>query len=150
MNVMFSALDIVDVASATGQSLEATAAVYFTLGDRLKLHWLRQHIEGLPRDNRWRTLARAALRDDLYNQHATLTREVLQSTSGDLSASERIEAWIEVNQSLVERTLQVLRDINSSGTFDLSTLPVALREVRNLITSAEAPYATVESGFFSD
>ncbi len=150
LSMMFSALDIVDVASATEQSLEATAEVYFTLGDRLKLHWLRQHIEALPRDNRWRTLARAALRDDLYNQHATLTREVLQSTSGDISASERIEAWIEVNQSLVERTLQVLRDINSSGTFDLSTLPVALREVRNLITSAEAPYATAEVGITSD
>ncbi|MDQ3285356.1 MAG: NAD-glutamate dehydrogenase, partial [Actinomycetota bacterium] len=42
---MFSALDIVDVAGATGQPLEAVAAVYFTLGDRLTFHWLRDHIE---------------------------------------------------------------------------------------------------------
>ena len=35
LGAMFSALDIVDVASATGQPLEAVAAVYFTLGDRL-------------------------------------------------------------------------------------------------------------------
>jgi glutamate dehydrogenase len=140
-NSTFSALDIVDVASATDKPLEAAAAVYFNLGYRLKLHWLRQHIEALPRDNRWQTLARAALRDDLYNQQATLTREILMSVPEDLPASERIDAWIEANRGPAERTMQVLRDINSSGTFDLSTLPVALREIRNLITSSDASLA---------
>ena len=140
-NSTFSALDIVDVSSATDKSLEAAAAVYFALGYRLKLHWLRQHIEALPRDNRWQTLARAALRDDLYNQQATLTREILKSVPEDLPASERIDAWIEANRGPAERTMQVLRDINSSGTFDLSTLPVALREIRNLITSSDASLA---------
>ena len=33
--------------------------------------------------------------------------------------------------------MQVLADINSSGMFDLSTLSVALREIRNLITTQE-------------
>ena len=136
---MFSALDIVDVAGATGQPLEAVAAVYFTLGDRLKFHWLRDHIEALPRDNRWRTLARSALRDDVYSQQATLTAEILRSVSDeDLSALERINAWVETKPEQVERTLQVLADINSSGSFDLSTLSVALREMRNLLNSSGA------------
>jgi glutamate dehydrogenase len=38
----------------------------------------------------------------------------------------------------VDRTIQVLRDINQSGVYDLSTLPVMLREIRNLIASSEA------------
>ena len=135
---MFSALDITDVANTTGESLEMTAAVYFTLGDRLKLHWLRRHIEALPRDNRWRTLARSALRDDIYNQHASLTEEVLGDTPEDKPAHERIEEWVEANEGPADRTLQVLADINSSGTFDLSTLSVALREIRNLITTPDA------------
>ncbi len=136
---IFSALDIADVAGATGRPLAATAAVYFTLGDRLKLHWLRGHIEALPRDNRWRTLARAALRDDLYGQQAALTAEILRSVPDeDLSALERINAWVETKPEQVERTLQVLADINSSGSFDLSTLSVALREMRNLLTSSGA------------
>jgi glutamate dehydrogenase len=62
----------------------------------------------------------------------------------DLSASERIEAWIEANRGPVARTMQVLRDINSSGTFDLSTLPVALREIRNLTTPSEASLTSSE------
>ncbi len=139
LGAMFSALDIVDVAFQTGQSLETTAEVYFTLGDRLKLHWLRSYVEDLPRDDRWRALARAALRDDLYNQQASLTAEVLHGVPEELSAAEMIDAWVDANRVLVERALQVLADINSSGVFDLSTLSVSLREIRNLITSSTSP-----------
>jgi glutamate dehydrogenase len=142
---MFSALDITDVANHAREPLDTTAAVYFTLGDRLKLHWLRRHIEALPRDNRWRTLARSALRDDIFNQQASLTAEVLRNTPDDQPVHERIEAWVEANQGPAHRTLQVLADINSSGTFDLSTLSVALREIRNLITTPEAQQEEVEA-----
>jgi glutamate dehydrogenase len=125
------------VANSTGESRDTTAAVYFILGDRLRLHWLRRHIEALPRDNRWRTLARSALRDDIYNQQAALAAEVLTDIPVDKPVDERIEEWFEANKGPAERTLQVLSDINSSGTFDLSTLSVALREIRNLITTPE-------------
>jgi glutamate dehydrogenase len=142
---LFSALDVTDVANSTGEPLEMTAAVYFTLGDRLKLHWLRRHIEALPRDNRWRTLARSALRDDIYNQQAALAAEVLSDTGEDKPANERIEEWLEANKGPADRTLQVLADINSSGTFDLSTLSVALREIRNLITTPDVLPEEVKS-----
>ena len=146
LNAMFSALDIIDVASSTGQTLETTAAVYFILGERLRIHWLREHIENLPRDNRWRMLSRAALRDDLFDQEATLTAEILHEIpDGDLSAEDRVDSWIESKGEPVDRVLQVLRDINSSGTFDLSTLSVALRETRNLTNSPEAAPATSET-----
>lgn len=45
----------------------------------------------------------------------------------------------------MDRTLQVLADINASGTFDLSTLSVALREIRNLITTPDASPEEVEA-----
>jgi len=144
LRTMFSALDIVDVADATDQPVETAAAVYFTLGDRLKLHWLREHIEALPRDNRWRALARAALRDDQYSQQAELTAEILRTTPDDLPAAERIDAWVDANRRPVERAMQVLTDINASGAFGLATLSVALREIRNLITSSGASPTEME------
>ena len=75
---LFSALDVIDVASATGRDREQVAAVYFALDQHLKLDWLRERILRLPRDDRWQALARAALRDDLYAVRASLTAEVLQ------------------------------------------------------------------------
>ena len=141
LNPLFSALDVVDIAARTGEPVGAVGAVYFTLGDRVELHWLREHVEALPRHDRWQTLARAALRDDLYGLQAEFTAEVLRGVPGGTEAQERIEAWMEGNRAAIERSLQVLRDVNASGAFDLSTLSVALRELRNLANSSQAPRA---------
>jgi glutamate dehydrogenase len=132
LGVMFSALDIVEVAVATGAPLEEVATVYHALGARLELQWLRDEITALPRDNRWQTLARAALRDELYSVHSALTREALQLGTPELEAEDKAEAWFTQNRAGVERFLQVGSDIRMGGLSSLETLSVALREVRNL------------------
>jgi glutamate dehydrogenase len=133
----FAALDIVGVAGATGKEIGEIAALHFLVGGRLHLHWLRDRIATLPRDNRWEAMARAALRDDLFSLHAELTADVLRGS--DLAdADARLEAWIDANRPLVERCLGILSDIRTGGTYDLTTLPVALRELRNLIQAAAA------------
>jgi glutamate dehydrogenase len=134
---LFSTLDIVEVASATGASLEEVAAVYHALGGRLELQWVRDEITALPRDNRWQTLARAALRDELYGVHRALTREALQAAGSGLDAEGRVEAWYTASRAGVDRVLQVLSDIRMGGLSSLETLSVALREVRNLVSSEE-------------
>jgi glutamate dehydrogenase len=134
---MFSTFDVVEVADETGLDVEDVAAVHFRLGSQLQLHWLRDRIVELPRDDRWRALARAALRDDLYNLHRSLTAEVLRSGSAEADPDELVSTWIEGNPAS-ERCLQTLADIRVGRTFDLTTLPVAVREVRNLI-QAPAP-----------
>ncbi len=67
------------------------ARVHFDLGYRLQLHWLRDRIVELPRDDRWRALSRAALRDDLYGLHRALTAEVLHARDGQGDAHEMVE-----------------------------------------------------------
>ena len=88
---MFSTFDIVEVADETELDVEQVAAVHFRLGERLELHWLRDRIVALPRDDRWRALARAALRDDLYSLHRSLTAEVLRGPS-PADDGERVDA----------------------------------------------------------
>ena len=107
--------------------------IYFRLGSRIELNWLRDRIIDLPRTNRWQALARAALRDDLYSLHRLLTQEVLEAGGPDADGEEAIEAWEQRNEAAVERCLAILADIKASRSYDTTTLPVALREVRNLI-----------------
>ena len=106
---------------------------YFRVGARLELNWLRDRIIELPRTNRWQALARAALRDDLYSLHRALTQEVLDTAGPRAHADEAIDSWIEQNQAAVKRAGGMVADIKGSRTYDMTTLPVALREVRNLI-----------------
>jgi glutamate dehydrogenase len=135
----FAALDIVGVAGATGKEIDEVAALHFLVGGRLHLHWLRDQIATLPRENRWQAMARAALRDDLFSLHAELTADVLRGAGAELAdADARLKAWIEANQPLVERCLGILSDIRTGGTYDLTTLPVALRELRNLTGASAA------------
>ncbi len=130
-----------EIAAATELDVASAAAVYFALGARLELHWLRDRIVDLPRETRWEAMARAALRDDVYSEQAGLTAEVLRAGTG-------VERWQAENSSAIERSLQVLADIRSGGTLDLARLSVAVREIRNLIHSsgAQEPAAQPTSG----
>ena len=129
---LYSALDIVEVASSVELSIEEVGAVYFKLGDALELHWLRDQIVGLPRDNRWQALARDALRDDLYSQEAALTADVLRNRTDAADAKSRIDSWMRKNRVAVARCQQVLSDLKSASSADFAMMSVAMREIRAL------------------
>ncbi len=134
----YSAFDIVDIARGTGRSVEEAAEVYFDLADRLQIARLRDMITALPRDDRWNTMARGAIRDDLYTAHAALARDVLTVT-GPGSPEQRLAAWVQRNDSAVRRATQTLTEIWESNAFTVATLSVAVRAVRTLVTTSTLP-----------
>ncbi len=135
MPALLAAFDIVDDAALTSAPQPVVMAVYFGIGSRLGLDWLRDRILELPRDDRWQALARAALRDDLYEMHRALTRDVL-ADGAPHGAPAAIEAWLAANQAAVERSQGVVADVQAARTYDTTTLPVALRELKNLVSES--------------
>ena len=136
---LFSTLDIVEVAKSEQMSVEDVSAVYFSLGEELDMHWIRDQIIALPRDNRWQALARAALRDDLHSQERLLTRDVLRQESTKPDAGSRIAAWMTRNDVAVQRCRQVLADLKGGPKADFAMLSVAMREIRSMHTDDDAP-----------
>jgi glutamate dehydrogenase len=130
------ALDVVEVGDRLGRPVEEVGAVYFGLGERLELDWLSARIEVLPRDDRWQTLARAALRDDWAALRAALTAEVLAHCGepGAVGIPDAVENWIAEHRTAAERFLLVLDDIRGVANPDLATLSVAVREARALVS----------------
>ncbi|MEV4100772.1 NAD-glutamate dehydrogenase [Nonomuraea sp. NPDC049649] len=135
----YSTFDLVEISAATGRPVHEVAEVYFDLADRLQLSRLRERVIALPRDNRWNAMARAALRDDLYAAHASLTRDVLVHSDSGLPPEERLARWSAANSAAVRRSRQTLSEIWESDHFDLATLSVALRAVRTLVASSTLP-----------
>ncbi|TDD79475.1 NAD-glutamate dehydrogenase [Actinomadura rubrisoli] len=135
----YSTFDLVGIAYDTGRPVEEVAEVYFDLADRLQLSQLRERIIALPRDDRWRSMARSALRDDLYAAHAALTRDVLVTSEPGGRPEERMVGWAEKNQTAVKRARQTLSEIWESDSFDLATLSVALGSIRTLVTASSLP-----------
>jgi glutamate dehydrogenase len=109
--------------------------VYFGIGGELSLDWLRDRVLDLPRADRWQALARSALRDDLYELHRMLTREIVTSAAGR-DAGEAMAAWLDKNADSVARARGVLADVRASETYDTTTLPVVVRELKNLVSEA--------------
>lgn len=142
MPSMIAVFDIVEAARTSKRAPDEVIAIYFGLGSRIELNWLRDQIIDLPRTDLWEALARAAMRDDLYALHRVLTLEVLEIGGLASDCEKAIEAWEQRNRRGLERYRAILDDIKASRRYNTTTLPVALREVRNLsrgVAGASAP-----------
>ncbi|MEE1796627.1 NAD-glutamate dehydrogenase [Streptomyces sp. BE308] len=129
----FPALDIVAIADRTGKEPLAVAEVYYDLADRLRITQLMDRIIELPRADRWQSMARASIREDLYAAHAALTADVLSVGNGTSTPQERFTAWEEKNAAILTRSRSTLDEIQSSDAFDLANLSVAMRTMRTLL-----------------
>ncbi|MGY3202068.1 NAD-glutamate dehydrogenase [Streptomyces sp. TE5632] len=129
----FAAIDIVSVADRLGKEPLDVAEVYYDLADRLRITQLMDRISELPRADRWQSMARAAIREDLYAAHAAVTAEVLAQGNGTASPQQRFQVWEEKNEALLGRARTTLEEIRSSDTFDLANLSVAMRTMRTLL-----------------
>ncbi|MEV8038763.1 NAD-glutamate dehydrogenase [Streptomyces sp. NPDC086182] len=129
----FPALDIVSVADRTGKDPMAVAEVYYDLADRLSITQLMDRIIELPRADRWQSMARASIREDLYAAHAALTADVLAVGNGTSTPEQRFEAWQEKNTAILGRARTTLEEIQGSDSFDLANLSVAMRTMRTLL-----------------
>lgn len=127
-------LGVIEVARRADLDPVTVARLHFALGERLGLPGLVQRILALPRADRWQTMARAALRDDLHSVHVELTAEVLATTSADDAVEARIHAWEQANHAVVPRSTETLEEICSDDQADLARLSVGLRVVRGLMS----------------
>jgi glutamate dehydrogenase len=90
----YALLDIAKVNGVTEVTSEhtrrATADLYFALSEHLSADLIRNAVSALERGRRWHSLARLALRDDLYGSLRAVTLGVLLTSNPGESTSEKI------------------------------------------------------------
>ncbi len=129
----FPALDIVSVADRMGKEPLDVAEIYYDLADRLHITQLMDRIIELPREDRWQSMARASIREDLYAAHAALTADVLAVGNGTSTPEQRFKSWEQKNSAILSRARTTLDEIRGSDSFDLANLSVAMRTMRTLL-----------------
>jgi glutamate dehydrogenase len=129
----YAALTIEETASQSGVDVLTVAELHFTLGQRLGLDRLLARIIELPREDRWQTMARAALRDDLHAVHAELTAAVLATNGAATKGARDVVLGWERSNAAVPESVKTLRSI-TSGRPDLARASVGLRVVRRLLS----------------
>ena len=122
--LLHTCFDIVELARASGHSLTQVSTTYWHVYDALDLLWLWEAVGRLPRSDRWQTQARSALRDDLVAALYDLTEDAL--------AAGGVGPWQMTNERLVQRMMTMFAELRRVDTHDVTTLSVAVRQLRNL------------------
>ncbi|RWA16155.1 NAD-glutamate dehydrogenase [Mycolicibacterium brumae] len=131
----YSLLDIIDIADIAERDPAEVADAYFALLAHLDTDRLLTAVSALPRDDRWHSLARLALRDDIYTSIRGLTFDVLSVGEPEENGDQKIAEWKKINSARLERAERTLDEIAAAGEFDLATLSVAARQIRNMTTA---------------
>ncbi|WP_129842309.1 NAD-glutamate dehydrogenase [Streptomyces sp. RFCAC02] len=131
----FPALDIVAVADRTGRELMDVAQVYYHLSDQLGIARLQDGVSALPRADRWQSMARTSIREDLYAAHQLITADVLAEGDEQAAPDERFASWSRRNAAILSRARSTLAEILASESFDLANLSVAMRTMRTMLRS---------------
>ncbi|QFG68030.1 NAD-glutamate dehydrogenase [Ornithinimicrobium pratense] len=136
----FSLLDVVELAMRTGSEDSEVAQVYFGVSEGLRLDDLLTHVSHLPREDRWASLARGAMRDDIYGVMRGLTRTVLEGTDADGydNALDRVGGWMTQHRASLVRIGHVMRAVSDMQEPNLAPLSVALRTLRGLVRQGAA------------
>jgi glutamate dehydrogenase len=74
-----------------------------------------------------------ALRDDLYSTIADMPTAVLDSTSADTSAGDRLKAWEGQNAEQLGRARSMFKEVTALEADDMASLSVALRLLRSIV-----------------
>ncbi len=130
----YSLLDIVELAEeAPERTVEEVAALYFVVSERFRIDALLSHVSGLARESRWDSLARGAMRDDLYGVLRSLTGSLLQGGEPGEDPQARVARWSATNEVPLARVSPVLATVDRQEHPDLAPLSVALRALRGLV-----------------
>ena len=122
--LLHTCFDMIELSARLGRSLKDVAAAYWHVFDVLDLSWLWDAVGGLPRSTRWQTQARSALRDDLIGALADLTEDALVAGT--------VPDWQAANDRMVNRMMGMFTQLRRVDAHDVTTLSVAVRQLRNL------------------
>jgi glutamate dehydrogenase len=126
-----AALDIVELATAGKTRVADVARIYFEVGTRIGLDWLREQIERLKVDGPWQAVARSGLRDGALRIHRRVAERVLGRRERG-SAADRVTGWVGSAGDDLAQWQRTLNDMRAAGAGDFATLSVGVESVRKL------------------
>jgi glutamate dehydrogenase len=136
LSAMFSALDIVSASNQHSFPVDQLAIIYYEIGQRLELGWLRILIKNQAVHDHWEALARASFRDDLDRQQRHLSLKIIkQGVSATKTLPILIDQWLEQHQGLVKRWYSLSADLRNMPVLNFTMFAVLVKELWNMNAS---------------
>ena len=135
MDPVASAFDIAEISAASNFDIKTIATIYFAVGTRFSLKWLRSKVTKLAPDNYWQKLSSKTILEDLYSYQVRIAKSIVDFSCNDKNLCEvnSLENWIETVEFLVERFDSFISDLKVHPNPDLSVFIVALNRLKPLV-----------------
>lgn len=131
--------DIVQIGREVDCAIETVAELYFLIGARFGLSWLRRLARRLPAERSWDRQALAAVVEDLYATQRLFTATIFSSTSSNQSPAAMIEEWSQERMGLVQRNAQLTAELQSASAPNFAMLAVANGQLKAMLVDARKP-----------
>ncbi len=135
MDAVASAFDIAEISESSKFDLKTIAKIYFAVGTRFSLKWLRSRVSNLVVTNHWQRLAHKTILEDIYSYQMRIAKQIVEFGSDDKKLCEvnSVENWIKTVDFLVERYDSFIHDLKTQTNPDLSVFVVALNRLKPLV-----------------
>ena len=130
--VLAPAADIVRIGHEHSVPVERAGEIYFGVGTRFGVDWLRRTVIQLPTDTAWDKLAVTAMVDDLFGHQSQLTRRIIESAGNGLVSCGAIDRWADERRAILARTEQLLAELQTVASPSLAMLAVATQQLKSL------------------
>lgn len=134
LKLLSSASDIVALSRKAKVKTSIAAAVYFDIGARLELNWLRGTLEGLVVGSSWQARVRGGLMDDFYAYQAQITAAALQKLAGKSgNATKHLEAWLAGYADVIAQLSEMTQSIRHQKKVELEMLVLCGQRIGQLV-----------------
>jgi len=124
LEIMSSACDVVQVSNDNNRPLAEVGRLYFEIGAKLRLGWLRRQASRMNVTSHWDRLAVYSIIGSLFDEQRRLTSSVL--------ATGALEEWSKTHASDIERFGDFVADLKTGDTMTLPKLVIAAKKAQEV------------------
>ena len=130
-----SAFDIAEISESSKFDLETIAKIYFEVGTRFSLKWLRSRLSKSVIDNYWQNLSAKTIMEDIYSYQMRIAKAIVDSSCNDkqLCKMDSVQSWVKKMDFLVERFDNFIDELKTQSNPDLPVFVVALNRLKPLV-----------------
>lgn len=129
LEIASSALDVLKLAQDNNLEAEQVGRIYFELGARLRLGWLRREASRMPVVSYWERLAAKAVISELFDQQRRLAETAIPYMAKNGDCSKTLDDWQQGYDKTLSRFGHFIDDLKTSEEVTFPMLVIALRNV---------------------
>lgn len=127
-----SAYSITEISNKQKVSVDIVMKIYFELGYRFHIGWLRYSANSLVANNRWEKLALRGFKDELYDIHRKITANAVEHCQK--SSDDNLEKWFKHNEKHIKLFDKFISEIMLQSSIEYSMIDLSLKKLSILLS----------------